>query len=408
MKQKNSSEWTNGAGAVFGCFIGMGLGVHALPLYGQALFVTPLQAEFGWSRLDITFTATIVVILLAFVVPFAGILADKFSISKLITTSAVCMAGCFLALANINSSISSLYIPMAVMAVSGAACSTLSFSRIISAYFKEHRGKALGLAMAGNGFASFLTPLFLGPFIAEHGWRAGYYALAAVMLIGAVVLAILIKMPSSDTAYRSNSEETVTGIGFYEALAIPHSWLLAAIFFLIPLAIGGFITHMVAMLTDAGFTPTETAKQVSGIGIAMMIARLSTGYLIDRFFAPFIGTILMALAAGGLIVMAFGGVNYAFFGALATGLAIGAEIDLIGFLTSKYYGLRSFGKIYGVLYGFLMCGTALSPVGFALIQAHYGSYFPALVISSVVMAVAAILFLFLPRYSDGNLDGSNK
>jgi len=400
MISQEKSEWKNGAGAVFGCFVGMGLGVHALPLYGQALFVTPLQAEFGWSRLDVSFAPSIVVILLAIAAPFAGVLADKVSIRVLVAISALCMSGSYLALANMNANIWSLYVPMATMAVLGAACSALSFSRVIAAHFQEHRGTALGISMTGNGFTSFLTPLLLAPVIAAYGWRAGYYTLAAVMTVGAVLLAIFVRMPSRQIGTSiTSSPEPRNGVTFSSAVKMPHSWLLAVIFFLIPLAIGGFITHMAAMLSDAGFSPTQAAMQVSGIGIAMMIARLSTGYLIDRFFAPYIGAVLMALAAGGLIVMAFGGVNYAFFGALATGLAIGAEIDLIGFLTARYFGLRSFGRIYGVLYGFLMAGTACSPIGFALIKQQFGGYFPALVMASIIMAISAILFLFLPSYS---------
>lgn len=400
MNWEEKSEWRKGAGAVFGCFVGMGLGVHALPLYGQALFVTPLQAEFGWSRLDVSFAPSIVVILLALAAPFAGVLADKVSIRALVAVSALCMSGSYLALANLNANIWSLYLPMATMAVLGAACSALSFSRVIAAHFQKHRGTALGISMTGNGFTSFLTPLLLAPVIATYGWRVGYYTLAAVMMVGAVVLAIFVRMPSQQIGNRfASSAASREGASFSDAVKMPHSWLLAIIFFLIPLAIGGFITHMAAMLSDAGFTPTQAAMQVSGIGIAMMIARLTTGYLIDRFFAPFIGAILMALAAVGLVIMAFGGVDYAFFGALATGLAIGAEIDLIGFLTARYYGLRSFGRIYGVLYGFLMAGTACSPIGFAIIKQQFGSYFPALIMASIIMAMAAILFLFLPSYS---------
>lgn len=279
MNWEEKSEWRKGAGAVFGCFVGIGLGVHALPLYGQALFVTPLQAEFGWSRLDVSFAPSIVVILLALAAPFAGVLADKVSIRALVAVSALCMSGSYLALANLNANIWSLYLPMATMAVLGAACSALSFSRVIAAHFQKHRGTALGIFMTGNGFTSFLTPLLLALVIATYGWRVGYYTLAAVMMVGAVVLAIFVRMPSQQIGTRfASSAAPRKGVSFGDAVKMPHSWLLAIIFFLIPLAIGGFITHMAAMLSDAGFSPTQAAMQVSGIGIAMMIARLTTGY----------------------------------------------------------------------------------------------------------------------------------
>jgi hypothetical protein len=39
-----------------------------------------------------------------------------------------------------------------------------------------------------------------------------------------------------------------------------------------------------------------------------------------------------------------------FLGAIASGLDIGAEIDLMAFFTSRYFGLRDYAKLYGTMF----------------------------------------------------------
>lgn len=391
------SEWRVGWTALLGCFIGMALGVHSLPLYGQAMFIKPMEADLGWTRVQISFATTIVVLTTAITAPIAGVLADRINIRYLVATSAIGMSACFAWLSMAGRGLMSLYAPMAMMAILGAACSTLSYSRVISAYFDRSRGAALGLAMTGTGFASILTPVLLGPYVAAQGWRAGYLALAWVMLIGALALALFVRMPGAIGA-ESRRLKPEDGVSFRTAISDSLTWRLALIFFLIPLAVGGLITHLLPMLTDVGLSAEEAAKQASGIGIAVIVARLTTGILIDRYFAPYVGALLMCVASLGLLAMGVGGSNLAFFGALATGLAIGAEIDLVGFLVARYYGFRAFGRIYGLLYGCLMIGTAVSPILYATVRQSTGSYTTAILGACGILVMSALLLLGLRRY----------
>lgn len=391
------SEWQGGWTALLGCFVGMALGVHSLPLYGQAMFIKPIETDLGWSRVQISFATTIVVLTMAITAPIAGALADRINIRYLVSASAIGMSACFAWLSMAGNGLVSLYAPMAMMAILGAACSTLSYSRVVSAYFDRSRGAALGLAMTGTGFASILTPMLLGPYVAAHGWRAGYLALAWVMLIGAIMLALLVRLPGSTDA-ASRQSKSQDGVSFQAAVKDPLTWQLSLVFFLIPLAVGGLITHLLPMLTDAGLSPEQAAKQASGIGIAVIVARLTTGILIDRYFAPYVGAALMFVASLGLLALGVGGSNLAFIGALATGLAIGAEIDLVGFLVARYYGFRAFGRIYGLLYGCLMLGTAVSPILYATVRQSTGSYTTAILGACGMLMMSALLLLGLRRY----------
>ena len=56
--------------------------------------------------------------------------------------------------------------------------------------------------------------------------------------------------------------------------------------------------------------------------------------------------------AGGMVPLA---------GAVLCGMGIGAEIDLMAFFISRYFGLKAYGKIYGVMFALFNIGTGLGP-----------------------------------------------
>lgn len=397
---RRNAEWSIGKGALFGCFVGMMLGPHVLPVYGQGLFVQPLGQEFGWTRLQISFGTTILIVVTALVAPLAGYLADRVNIRFLVAASAIGEGLAFAMMSRLTPNINSLYLWMALMAVLGGACSSMSFSRVIAAYFTRYRGTALGATMAGAGVSSIATPLLLAPYIAAHGWRAGYLALAGTLVIGSVLLGIFVRMPekaAGDVSLRP-AVRIHDGITLGEAFRTTHFWLLALIFGFIAVSIGGLMTQLVPMLVDGGLSPVAAARQASGIGVAILVARLGTGLLIDRFFAPRVATCLLLTAATGLVLIAVGGNRFGFIGALATGLAVGSEIDFIAYFVARYFGLRAYGRIYGVLYVFLMLGTALSPVLFSITYQNFGSYLPAVWAAAGGLATAAALCLFLPAF----------
>jgi MFS family permease len=75
---------------------------------------------------------------------------------------------------------------------------------------------------------------------------------------------------------------------------------------------------------------------------------VACGYLLDRFFAPRVAAFLFGGVALGVALLGTGHTIWlAYFAALLVGLGIGAEVDIIGYLTGRYFGLRSFGEIFG-------------------------------------------------------------
>ena len=190
------------------------------------------------------------------------------------------------------------------------------------------------------------------------------------------------------------------GITLKEAINTSTFWKLGGVFLLISVAIIGLVPSFIPLLQDAGMTPQQAGGYAAYLGLSVMIGRLLTGFLIDRFFAPYVLAGVFLFVASGCLSLGFGGTTYALWAAIALGLAIGAEVDLISYFTAKYFGLQHYGSIYGVMYSIFSLGAIISPVIAGAIWDRTGSYDWALFLAVFLILVAVVLSLFLPRFSD--------
>ena len=105
-----------------------------------------------------------------------------------------------------------------------------------------------------------------------------------------------------------------------------------------------------------------------------------------------------------MTMLGVGGADLAFIGALAIGLAIGAEIDLLSYLTSRLLPPASYGTAYGGLYGCFLLGAALGPVLTGFLFDSTGGYTLPLLISSALLGCAGLLALRLGVVRPGDAD----
>jgi len=191
-----------------------------------------------------------------------------------------------------------------------------------------------------------------------------------------------------------------------EAAKTQTFWKLATIFFLISVAVIGLIPSFIPLLQDAGMSPKEAGGFAAYLGLSVMIGRLLTGFLIDRFFAPYVLAIVFTIVACGCVALGLGGIQYALLAAIALGLAIGAEVDLIGYFAAKYFGLKNYGSIYGAMYSIFSLGAILSPIMAGYIWDRTGNYNLALFIAAILVMLAVVVGFFLPKFSSAQVKQS--
>jgi MFS family permease len=394
---------------VFAAAVGMFWG-PPITVFSFSVFLKPLMHEFHAGRAAVSLAFTLHLIVGAISVPFVGLLIDRYGARRVILP-ATAMFGCALLLAKVlSASISHFYFFYVSLGLLLSGLGPVPYGSVISRWFDRHRGMALGLMMFGIGSGAMIMPPLAQQLIARFGWRNSYAILgSAVLLISIPVVAILLKEKPQglgllpDGALPANSTDTgeadAVGLSAYDAWHSRTFWFMVCAFFLVAASVQGCVVHMAAMLTDRGITVQTAALGSSLVGAALLVGRVGTGYLLDRFFAPYLAAVFFGGAAVGIGLFWIGsGTALAFVGASLVGLGLGAEVDIIAYLISRYFGLRCFGKIYGFALGAFLLAGALGPLlmgaGFDLT----GSYHAPLAALFLSTLVAAVLMTRLGPY----------
>ena len=305
------------------------------------------------------------------------------------------VAACFLALSHLNGSLWQYYFIFGLMALIGNLSGATALTAIIARHFRWRRGAALGIAMAGAGLSSAVCGPIVSIVIAAHGWRSGFVGLSLFCL----AMAPLVWAALHGGSERVCNERLETdGDTFQEAAAKPIYWKLSLAFFLVSLGSTGLIVHFVPLLIDRSFEHAVAAALSSIIGLSMIVSRLLTGFIVDRVFAPRVAMVLMLTSAISFLLFLLGGTTWAILAAVAVGISFGSETDLVGFMVARYFGLRNFGRLFGLMYGFCLAGVIGSPVLYGIARDRFGNYDPMIASAALLLGCAAIIFATLPPF----------
>ncbi|BFM14779.1 MFS transporter [Maricurvus nonylphenolicus] len=400
-ESENTSEIKQAWLPLTAAFIGIGCGISSLSFYTTGIFMIPWQQEFGWSRTAISSVGIFAGIILALMSPVVGALIDKLGFRHIAFFSLIAYAVGILAISFISNSLITLYMLSILTALLASGSSPVTFTRAVTEWFNSSRGLALGIALMGTGAASVLAPILLTQAIENFGWRDAYRLLALIVFFAATYVYLFLKTPAMailPTSSKRITETVKSGISRKEALQSWTFYQMSAIFLLVSTAVSGMIIHFIPMLSDLGVTQTTAGTLTATIGASIIVGRLGVGFLIDRFFAPYVAAVLFGLASIGFMVFIIGGVEYALVAALAIGLSMGAEVDLIGYMISRYFGLKAYGVLYGTIYSIFLVGAAISPFLAGLIFDKLGSYDIFLIMSAACLGIASLLCLSLKRF----------
>lgn len=381
------AELKGGWPLVLAAALAIGVGTMGIGFYSLGLFVKPLQAEFGWSRAEVSGAATFQQFGIFLSAPLVGWLADRWGARPIALASFIATPLALLALSRTGNSVLAWDALWLLVSLAGAGTTPAIWARIVSLRFDHARGLALGLMLMGTGTAAILAPAMLGPIFATNGWRTAVMVMAAATLMIGLPASLLVgttDRPAPGTRTRGRFE------------ANRQTLMLLLIAFLLGLIVAGLIVHLVPMLVDRGMAAADAAQVAAGVGVAVLVARLVVGYLFDRFHAPYVAALfLLSPVVAALLLYAGGPVVLA---ALMLGLAAGAEVDMLAYFTGRYAALANYGATYGGVLGVFCLGAGLGPMLFGQVYDALGGYDAALLASAVVLAVVVVLIATLGRY----------
>ena len=395
--QKTGSEFSRHWLLVLVCAVGIGVGVSSLPFYTQGLFIEAWIADFGWTRAQASLGILGSTLALAAVLPFIGSIVDRYGLVTPVMISLLGLSLAYVLLGMFVQSIATFVVLAMLQAILGSASSPLAYTRAINAVFNKQRGLALGVALSGAGVAATFGPTLISNAIDAFGWRGAYYAMALfTLVVGAVIVLVLSRLNGAKTA--ANIDMEAANRDFLVAKASRTYWTIMAAIFCLSLGLGGLMIHFVPILLDVGFATNAAVKIAGVIGIAVVLGRLLVGFAVDRIFAPRVAIAILLACVSGVLALAFLGSVVAVPAAFVIGFSVGAEVDLIGYLVARYFGMHAYGQIYGRQYSTFLIATGLSPVILGAVRDATGTYTASLFTAAAFMVISAALFAKLPKF----------
>lgn len=387
--------------------IGTMCGIFTLTNYTQGFFVGPVTSEFGWSAPQFFLSYTVLMCSGLLTGPLIGYIAQRVGLR---TVGIVGLTGHSLAYVVLSLNTGSLvlwYLSWALVAILGAGSLPIIWTGVLNNWFTKHRGKAIGITMAGTGLGAFLLPPIVEFLISNHGWRVAYrgIGLGALLISLPIVFVLFKEKPDSSTAtggeVMANKVET-WGLTTGDAMRTKQFWILGAVLFLTVIVVAGLLSNFERIMTEQGFERSSIAQIAAVMGLTVIIGRLMVGALVDRFWAPGVAACFFLVATLGLLILVGTQVTMAtaLLVAVMIGLAAGAELDLLAYLTGKYFGPAHYPAIFGLIIAFFTVGAGIAPPLFGMAAQMFQGYGTMLSISIGLLLVSILLFLSLGRYPD--------
>jgi MFS family permease len=374
--------------------LGCATSVPVLISYSIGTFIQPLQHEFGWTRADITAAQLWLGLTFAATAPALGWLVDLVGPRRLAVVSILISIAPLGLLSQFNGGRLAFYLLFCLAGLVGGGTTPIVYTQALNARFARARGLALGLALAGQAAIAMVLPPLLAFVIINFGWRASFIVLGCLVILPWPFAFLL--MPK--TTIRHSNQKEALGVSARDAIRSRVFWTIALAFFVISMAAAGWIVHMVPFLRDSGFEPLRAASIASLVGVGSLLARIAVGFLVDHFFAPRIVGAIVGLAAVGCSLVAGLGANMAPVAAFLVGFAFGAEIDVVAYLTARYFGMRRYGLLYGSVYAIFIIGGSLGPFLIGRIFDHFGNYSVALRAIVILFVTGAAALFTLPQF----------
>ncbi|MCP5172344.1 MAG: MFS transporter [Pseudomonadales bacterium] len=389
--------------------IGSTAGMTAVMVYSLGAFIPSLQAEFGWSRGDISLGATSLTLALFFTGSIAGRLCDRYGAAVVGAVSLVAYAIAVVVMVSFMRELHHFWIGYFLVAVLGVGSTPIVLVRPVATEFQAARGVALGIALTGAGIAGFWVPRLVAHVTADYGWREAYFALAGIAMLTAPIVWFGFRPRSQHPALHNATDNTTgdsedvliapaeEGMSHSEARRSRGYWVLSLMSFAMAAGMAGIVIHLVPLFIDLGVNQLEAAKMASVVGVASVIGRMGIGYLLDKLPTVLVTISVLLLSSLGMFLLWGFGLGVSYVSVALLGLAAGAEIDLLAYLTYSYFGRRHYGAIYGWQYSIFALGYGISPYLIGRLYDVSGDYQLPLIFSGCLIVLAAISCLWLPK-----------
>ncbi len=376
-------------------------------MWAFGIFFKPVMHEFGWTRAAVSLAFTMLYLVQGLFQPVAGRFTDRYGPRKVIFVGAL-VAGLGFVLLSLTRGLWHYYLFYAVVGVGSSAIGLVPISALISNWFTERRGAALGIATTGIGVGGIIfSPLIGTCLIPAYGWRPTFFILALLIWLIVLPVTFLVtrdrpKVSAPPQEERLTVEAQVVGSApsnrndwtLKRALKTSTFWLIVLGFLLTNLTSIGIFQHQVNHFTDIGLSTAVAAASLSLVGLGSTIGKVSFGFLSDRFRPRHCAAISFSFQAVSIaVLLSVKSEALVWLYAVLMGIGMGGWAPLIPQLVTVNFGAVSFGIILGTMRLIQNFGIVLGPLvaGYAYDITHTYQWLFLIFLALYAVAIPSII-----------------
>ena len=271
-----------------------------------AVFLLPLEREFGWTRSELTSVYSIYLLVNGCTAPLVGLAFDRLG-PRWVYGAGMASLGAAFFLAGGLSALWQFYLFIGVLVGIGVSLNGMvPASALLARWYQDRLSTAIGIAYAAFGVGTVLFVPLVQYLVGEFDWRMAYRAMGAVLLLLApVAMALPWKRfaaghPDRRPEARARGDE---GWTVRAALRTSVFWGLVQVFGCTAAGMFSIVVQLVAFFVDAGFSPLVAASAFGTVGLLSAVSVMSSGLASDRFGYRQTVTASFAGTASGLVLL---------------------------------------------------------------------------------------------------------
>jgi MFS family permease len=368
-----------------------------------AVFLLPLEREFGWARSQLTSVYSMYLLVGAFIAPMAGTLFDRFGPRVTYSGGLLCLSAAFF-LASTLGDLWQFYLFVGVMIGVGVGLvGMVPASALLTRWFRARLSTAIGIAYSATGMGVLLLVPLSQWLIGQLGWRTSYQVLAWIMLAAVPVAAFVVPWRRFVAGLQdsvSGLRERAAGDGWTVRAALRSRafWALVQVFFFTATAMFAVLVQAVVYFIDLGFSPISAASAFGVTGMLSVVSVSMSGLVAERYgyrntvSASFAGTAagvailaLMSVWPSGPLLAAF---------VLVFGLCMGVRGPIVSSIATRRFAGPKVATIYGLIYSANAIGAAFGSLLGGLLHDLTRGY-----VAGFALSVCAVGFAVAPFWT---------
>jgi len=378
----------------------------AMFVYGLTAFITPMTVTSGWSYTQVSLATSIRGLEIGALDPLAGIIVDRWPARRLMLLGTIVFVGGVIIISQAGN-LAVFYAGFLIAGLGSSFCHNIVPMTTIARWFKKNVGKATGILSMGMAVGGLCVPLMVKA-IDTWGWQDVMLYMAAGGLVLGIPISLLFRNRPEEYGMLPDGQKTEElidlstpdpGVTTREAVRMRAFWIISVVGMLQMTVAHAVTVHMVPYLSSLGMDRSYSAIGITIFSVVSLVMRVTYGVLADMFPKKYVYALSNTVMCISLVI--FGTLDGSSFAMLALftviyGMGISGAMPLRVPVTREYFGVRSFGTIYGLLSVSTVIGGIIGAPAAASVYDATGSYFPIWYVFAGLNFLNVILLMFLP------------